>query len=82
MLSVCYAQVSAQTAPDAGSLFNQIQRSFPPPRLPDVGPPAPPPKVELTEPKGPKIVVTTFRFTGNLLIPSETLAPQLAAYVG
>jgi hemolysin activation/secretion protein len=82
LLSVYYAQVSAQTAPDAGSLFNQIQRSFPPPRLPDVGPPAPPPKVELTEPKGPKIVVTTFRFTGNLLIPSETLAPQLAAYVG
>ncbi len=79
---MCYAQVSAQTAPDAGSLLNQIQRSFPPPRLPDVGPPAPPPKVELTEPKGPKIVVTTFRFTGNLLIPSETLAPQLAAYVG
>ena len=82
LLSVCYAQVSAQTAPDAGSLLNQIQRSFAPPRLPDVGPPAPPPKVELTEPKGPKIVVTTFRFTGNLLIPSETLAPQLAAYVG
>jgi len=73
---------SAQSGSDAGSLLNQIQRSFPPPRLPDVGPPVLPPKVELTEPKGPKIIVSSFRLTGNTLIPSETLERQLAAYVG
>ena len=35
----------AQVTPDAGSLLNQIQRSFPAPRLPEVGPPPPPPRV-------------------------------------
>ena len=82
LLSVCYAQVSAQTAPDAGSLLNQIQRSFPPPRLPDVGPPAPPLKIEIIEPKGPTVTVKAFGFLGNLLIPAEQLAPLLAKYVG
>jgi hemolysin activation/secretion protein len=81
-LSFCAAQSFAQVAPDAGSLLNQIQRSFPAPRLPDVGPPPPPPKVELAEPQGPKIVVTAFRFTGNTLVSSDELAAALAGYVG
>lgn len=84
---VCFASLSAgalraQSAPDAGSLLNQIQRSFPAPRLPDVGPPVPPPKVELIEPKGPTLRVRSFTFAGNLLIPSAKLAPLLAGYVG
>jgi len=82
LLSVCYAQVSAQTAPEAGGLLNQIQRSFPAPRLPEVGPPAPEPKIELLTPKGPTITVTSFTFGGNLLLPSSELAPLLARYVG
>jgi hemolysin activation/secretion protein len=74
--------LSAQTAADAGSLLNQIQRSFPAPKLPEVGPPAALPKVELLPAKGPALTVSAFTFTGNLLIPSERLAPVLAGYVG
>lgn len=84
---VCLASLTidllkAQSAPDAGSLLNQIQRSFPAPRLPDVGPEAPPPKVEILTPKGPTITVKAFGFLGNLLIPSAKLTPLLAKYVG
>jgi len=81
-LSVFTVTVYAQTAPEAGGLLNQIQRSFPAPRLPEVGPPAPEPKVELLAPKGPTITVSSFTFGGNLLLPSSELAPLLARYVG
>jgi hemolysin activation/secretion protein len=81
-LSVFCANVYAQTATEAGGLLNQIQRSFPAPRLPEVGPPAPEPKVELLAPKGPTITVSSFTFGGNLLLPSSELAPLLARYVG
>lgn len=77
-----WGELRAQAAPDAGSLLNQIQRSFPAPRLPEVGPPPPPPKVEIMEPKGPTLTVKSFTFTGNLLIPAEQLTPLLASYVG
>ncbi|MBM3869085.1 MAG: ShlB/FhaC/HecB family hemolysin secretion/activation protein [Verrucomicrobia bacterium] len=82
VLASSWAELRGQAAPDAGSLLNQIQRSFPAPRLPDVGPEAPPPKVEIVTPKGPTLTVKAFTFTGNLLIPSEQLAPLLAGYVG
>jgi hemolysin activation/secretion protein len=82
ILVTSWGELRAQAAPDAGSLLNQIQRSFPAPRLPEVGPPPPPPKVEILEPKGPTLTVKAFAFTGNLLIPSEQLAPLLAGYVG
>jgi hemolysin activation/secretion protein len=74
--------LQAQSAPDAGSLLNQIQRSFPAPRLPEVGPPPQPPKIEILEPKGPTVTVKAFGFVGNLLIPSAKLTPLLAKYVG
>lgn len=84
---VCLATLTtgaarAQAAPDAGSLLNQIQRSFPAPRLPEVGPPPPPPQVELLAPKGPTVTVKTFGFQGNQLVPSEKIAPLLQGYVG
>lgn len=82
LASVSVGFLQAQTAPDAGSLLNQIQRSFPAPKLPDVGPEAPPPKIELLAPKGPTMTVKAFGFVGNLLIPSEKLAPLLQKYVG
>jgi hemolysin activation/secretion protein len=82
LLSVGFAQVSAQTAADAGSLLNQIERSFPVPRLPEVGPPPPAPKVELLTPKGPTMIVRSFAFTGNLLIPSDVLAASLSGHLG
>ena len=82
ILVASWGELRAQAAPDAGSLLNQIQRSFPAPRLPEVGPPAPAPKVEIMEPKGPTMTVKSFTFTGNLLIPSDQLAPLLAKYVG
>ena len=74
--------MKAQSTPDAGSLLNQIQRSFPAPRLPEVGPPQPPPVVELISPKGPALTVNAFTFAGNLLIPSAKLSPLLEKYVG
>jgi hemolysin activation/secretion protein len=82
LASVSVGVLQAQSAPDAGSLLNQIQRSFPAPRLPEVGPESPPPKVELVEPKGPTITVKAFGFQGNLLIPSAKLASLLGKYVG
>jgi hemolysin activation/secretion protein len=82
LLVSSWGELRAQAAPDAGSLLNQIQRSFPAPRLPEVGPPAPAPKVEIMEPKGPTMTVKTFTFTGNLLIPADQLTPLLASYVG
>lgn len=81
-LAVSWGELRAQAVPDAGSLLNQIQRSFPAPRLPEVGPPAPPPQVELLAPKGSTLTVKTFMFVGNLLIPSAKLAPLLTKYVG
>lgn len=77
-----WGETRAQAAPDAGSLLNQIQRSFPAPRLPDVGPPAPAPKVELLAPQGPTLTVKEFAFTGNQLIPSAQLSPLLRSYLG
>jgi hemolysin activation/secretion protein len=82
LLVSSWGELRAQAAPDAGSLLNQIQRSFPAPRLPEVGPPAPPLKIEISEPKGPTVTVKAFGFLGNLLIPAEQLAPLLAKYVG
>jgi len=72
----------AQVTPDAGSLLNQIQRSFPAPRLPEVGPPPPPPKVELLAPKGATLSVSSFTFEGNTLVPSTQLSAMLQGYLG
>ena len=82
LMASSWGELRAQAAPDAGSLPNQIQQSFPAPRLPEVGPPPPPPKVEVMEPKGPTLTVKSFTFTGNLLIPADQLVPLLASYVG
>lgn len=73
--------LQAQSSADAGSLLNQIQRSFPAPKLPEVGPPPPLPRIDLVSAKGPTITVSAFTFTGNLLIPSERLAPAVAGYL-
>lgn len=78
---VAASSLEAQSSADAGSLLNQIQRSFPPPKLPEVGPPPPPPRVDLLPAKGPTITVRSFRFTGNLLIPSERLESAVAGYL-
>ena len=47
----------AQTAPDAGTILRQIERSFPPPTLPEVGPPVPVPSAEMPKGAGKTIVV-------------------------
>ncbi|MFM9016993.1 MAG: hypothetical protein ACKOLZ_05720, partial [Verrucomicrobiota bacterium] len=64
--------------PDAGSLLNQLERSLPPPRLPQVGPPPAPPKVDLELPKGAVIRVKRFVFEGNRSVRSEDLERALA----
>ncbi|MFM7208833.1 MAG: ShlB/FhaC/HecB family hemolysin secretion/activation protein [Verrucomicrobiota bacterium] len=68
--------------PDAGSLLNQLERSLPPPRLPQVGPPPAPPKVDLELPKGAVIRVKRFVFEGNRSVRSEDLERALAPFIG
>lgn len=72
----------AQVAPDAGGLLNQLQRTLPPPRLPQVGPPPAAPRIDLELPKGRTLKVTQFEFDGNRAVPSEVLSKALASYLG
>lgn len=73
------AAAHAQTPPDAGTLQQQIDRER---QLPLPRPPAPektvtPPDMK---PPGAALTVKQFRFIGNRLIPSETLAAVVAGY--
>lgn len=71
----------AQTAPDAGSLLQQLERDRKP---------APPPKALPARPAEPSaiqplpgstVTVSSFRFVGNTLIGSDRLLPAVAEYL-
>ena len=82
LLAVPFGQARAQGfTPDAGSLLNQIERSLPPPKLPSVGPPPAPPKIELLKGQGETLLVKQFIFTGNTAIHSDVLANAVAQYL-
>lgn len=75
-------QASAQGfIPDAGSLLNQIERSLPPPKLPNVGPPPAPPKIELLQGQGETLLVKQFIFSGNTAVRSDVLAKLVEPYL-
>lgn len=72
----------AQTAPDAGTILRQIERSFPPPTLPEVGPPVPVPSAEMPKGAGKTIVVSRFEFEGAEAVSAEELSVALRGYLG
>src|ERR1700677_4630556 len=73
--------VHAQTAPDAGSLLQQIERgqhpALPPKAPPEFEPPAP-----MQSLGGVTVTVKAFTFTGNTLLTSKQLAPAVAKFLG
>ena len=81
MLSNASAQSPTIGFPDAGSLLNQIERSLPPPKLPVVGAPAAPPKIDLLKGSGETFVLNRILFEGNLAIKSLELEKITAPYL-
>ncbi len=77
-----FGQARAQGfTPDAGSLLNQIERSLPPPKLPSVGPPPAPPKIELLQGQGETLLVRQFIFSGNTAVRPDVLAKVVEPYL-
>ena len=80
-MSLVVHGVAAQTAPDAGSLRQQIERDRP---LPLPRKPAPErlsPPEPMQPSAGVSITVRQFRFAGNTLLSAAQLAPVLAPYL-
>jgi len=73
--------VHAQTAPDAGSLLQQIEReqhpALPPKAPPEFEPPAP-----MESLGGVTVTVKAFTFAGNKLLTGKQLAPAVAKFIG
>jgi hemolysin activation/secretion protein len=71
---------SAQTAPDAGSLLQQIEQQrhpqLPPKSAPQFEPPPP-----LQSIGGATVTVNTFTFTGNTLLANKQLSPIVAPFL-
>jgi hemolysin activation/secretion protein len=81
LLTFVAAAAKAQTAPDAGSLLQQIeqQRKL---KLPPERPAAPAtPLAELQNLSGPSVTLTNIRVAGNRLLSQEQLAPVLAPFL-
>ena len=79
--SVAYSQAPNLVFPDAGSLLNQIERSLPPPKLPIVGAPAAPPKIDLLKGSGETFALSRILFEGNLAVKSSELEKVAASYL-
>ena len=75
------AQAPNVVVPDAGSLLNQIERSLPPPKMPVVGAPAAPPKIDLLKGSGETFALNRILFEGNLAIKSPELEKVAASYL-
>jgi hemolysin activation/secretion protein len=75
------SSLHAQTAPDAGSLLQQIERgqhpTLPPKAPPEFEPPAP-----MESLGGVTVTVKAFTFAGNTLLTSKQLAPAVAKFIG
>ncbi|MEI7613900.1 MAG: ShlB/FhaC/HecB family hemolysin secretion/activation protein [Betaproteobacteria bacterium] len=71
----------AQTAPDAGSLLQQLERERRP-ALPPKALPARPAEPAAMQPlQGASVTVSSFRFVGNTLLSDGQLAPAVAEYL-
>jgi hemolysin activation/secretion protein len=74
------ASLHAQSAPDAGKLLRDVERS---PALPPASPPPATAPARTPEPAGgPRVQVTAFKLTGVTLLPESELQARLAPFVG
>ena len=81
MVLAPYGGLRAQTAPNAGSLQQQIERERVPALPPKAIPERPVEPAAMTPQAGFTVTVTSFRFAGNTLLRSEQLAPVVAGYL-
>ncbi len=80
----CTASLFAQQPPDAGRVYQENRQPplVAPPKLGvDVLPKAPPPRPALGAP-GLKLVVSSFRISGNTIYPENVLLEQVTEFVG
>ena len=71
----------AQTAPDAGSLLQQLERERKPALPPKALPSRPAEPAALQPLQGASVTVSSFRFVGNTLLSVGQLAPAVAEYL-
>lgn len=71
----------AQTAPDAGNLLLDVERTQPTPR-PAPALPSPKPQGPTDTAEGARVQVGSFRLTGATLVPETDLQAALAAWIG
>ena len=71
----------AQTAPDAGSLLQQLERERRPALPPKALPSRPAEPAALQPLQGASVTVSSFRFVGNTLLSAGQLAPAVAEYL-
>lgn len=71
---------SAQTAPSAGSILQQIQSTLPKPVMPELSVQVPPTEMAPL-PKGMTIRVKGLRFVGNDLITSDSLTAAMQSHI-
>ena len=71
----------AQTAPDAGSLLQQLERERKPALPPKALPSRPAEPAALQPLQGASVTVSSFRFVGNTLLSAGQLAPAVAEYL-
>ena len=81
LILVTFTVAHAQTAPDAGSLQQQIERERRQILPRKVLPERPAEPSAMRPPVGATIVVTAFRFAGNTLFTAEQLAPAVAQFL-
>ncbi|MEJ0086875.1 MAG: ShlB/FhaC/HecB family hemolysin secretion/activation protein [Pseudomonadota bacterium] len=78
---LCPGYLVAQTAPDAGSVLQQIEQQQRKP-LPQQAAPMFVPPAPMQSLGGATVTVTEFRFAGNTLLASPQLALSVAKFVG
>lgn len=79
ILSLTSPPLRAQSAPDAGQLLRDANRS---PAAPVVLPDTPRPRPAADTDGGPRVQVSAFRFDGVTLVPEADLQARLAEFVG
>ena len=75
-LALLSGSLTAQTAPDAGSLLRESERQAP--RLPQPAPQAVPQAPLAPDANAVRVQVTAFRITGNTLIAESELQAALS----
>ncbi|MEI8031163.1 MAG: ShlB/FhaC/HecB family hemolysin secretion/activation protein, partial [Comamonadaceae bacterium] len=80
-MAVLCLSAQAQTAPDAGSLLQQLERERRPALPPKALPARPAEPAALQPLQGASVTVSNFRFVGNTLLSAGQLAPAVAEYL-